>query len=647
MTKKTNWFQKDFLFQLVTGLLSFVFLLPQVFHTIDLFDSGELVTNCVELGVSHPPGYGLHTLAGKIFTCIFFWLEPAYAVNLMSAFFTSLCSVLIFMFLRDLKRDRYVSAVLSVMFVSLPFNLHIATIAEVYSLDNFILLVFLLFFQRALLTDRIHLHCFCLYTAGFAITFRNINLVYLFPAMLVILMKLFTGFKRGMLFFLIPFTSYLYYIIRTVSGRHHLSLIEDDHMFRSTYHLLTSKIYQGSLSLRNMNFFHGSLVAREVLKFSGYVTLGLLGIALFRALAKRQNCFEDIPRKLLFILPGIMLLNLSFLLLYNAMEIGTMAGYFICCLYLVFSLLLSKTVTNRWILTIIFVLSAAINVTCFSPARIDGNRFISEYLNVIPDGAVLYAANDYEHFPYYYRRFVLNQVTRDVEVRSPFVRGYVVPSYRLLSVEQRMVLLTREYYDALKADLDHDERIRVTRQDGFYRLELAENPRKACEGVENVSAQFEDYMVFGDFSLDPFLSGGTGVIRCRYRLRLTQMPPEGEFLRLGFILLNNEKALTDVEEIFANSSFSMDFKEGFAAGENYELTQYYPTLNTPLEPGEYNLIVYAKKISAMEKKPHKVLEDAGYRKVNVNLSGQAGLLKDIRTKEKLKVLATFKVEQDV
>jgi hypothetical protein len=52
------------------------------------YDSAEFVTAAVTLGIPHPPGYPLYTLIGHAFT----WLplDPALAVNLMSATFAAL-----------------------------------------------------------------------------------------------------------------------------------------------------------------------------------------------------------------------------------------------------------------------------------------------------------------------------------------------------------------------------------------------------------------------------------------------------------------------------------------------------------------------------------------------------------------------------
>lgn len=73
-------------------------------RTVFWYDSAELVTAAVTLGITHPPGYPLYTLIGHLFT----WLplDPATAVNLMSAAFAALAVGLVFLVGRQLALDR-------------------------------------------------------------------------------------------------------------------------------------------------------------------------------------------------------------------------------------------------------------------------------------------------------------------------------------------------------------------------------------------------------------------------------------------------------------------------------------------------------------------------------------------------------------
>ncbi len=64
--------------------------------TVNFEDSMEFATGCAVLGVDHPSGYPLETLAGHLFTYLPFG-ELAWRVNVASAFFGALASAFIFL----------------------------------------------------------------------------------------------------------------------------------------------------------------------------------------------------------------------------------------------------------------------------------------------------------------------------------------------------------------------------------------------------------------------------------------------------------------------------------------------------------------------------------------------------------------------
>ncbi|NLE44482.1 MAG: DUF2723 domain-containing protein [Chloroflexi bacterium] len=67
------------------------FLIPLIIYGLTVSpdvlpaDSGEFQLVAARLGVAHPPGYPLYTLAGHLFTRLVPWGTPAYRLNLMSA----------------------------------------------------------------------------------------------------------------------------------------------------------------------------------------------------------------------------------------------------------------------------------------------------------------------------------------------------------------------------------------------------------------------------------------------------------------------------------------------------------------------------------------------------------------------------------
>lgn len=93
-------------------LLAFGFSLLGLNPTFYLDDSPETITACITMGVSHPPGYPLHSLMGHLLT-----LPPVgdfpFRANLFSVILAAVACVLLFFVLRDSLK---VSAPLSFIF---------------------------------------------------------------------------------------------------------------------------------------------------------------------------------------------------------------------------------------------------------------------------------------------------------------------------------------------------------------------------------------------------------------------------------------------------------------------------------------------------------------------------------------------------
>jgi hypothetical protein len=101
--------KRDGVVALALGAAFFSLYLLTLCRTVFWYDSAEYVTAAVTLGIPHPPGYPLYTLIGHVFT----WLpiEPAVAVNLMSATFAAIAVGLTYLVCRQLDVDRVPSGV--------------------------------------------------------------------------------------------------------------------------------------------------------------------------------------------------------------------------------------------------------------------------------------------------------------------------------------------------------------------------------------------------------------------------------------------------------------------------------------------------------------------------------------------------------
>ncbi len=108
-------------------------------------DSGELVTAAVIGGVAHPPGYPLYTMAGHLFSLLPV-ADPAYRLNVMSAFFASITAVVVFFLFLELFGDMAVSCGCAALFAVSRNVWKSACAAEVFSLNLFFITLLLLLF---------------------------------------------------------------------------------------------------------------------------------------------------------------------------------------------------------------------------------------------------------------------------------------------------------------------------------------------------------------------------------------------------------------------------------------------------------------------------------------------------------------------
>lgn len=157
----------DWAIGLALGLICFAMYWSTLCPTVFWYDSAEYVTAAVTLGIPHPPGYPLYTLIGYAFTSIFH--DPAYGLNLMSAFWGGLAVMLSFIVLRQIGASRVAAAIgagtlgLNRLFWSQ------CIIAEVYIPNLCMILAVLLLLLRGLKKNRGSLMIFAAGLAGLAL----------------------------------------------------------------------------------------------------------------------------------------------------------------------------------------------------------------------------------------------------------------------------------------------------------------------------------------------------------------------------------------------------------------------------------------------------------------------------------------------
>ncbi len=103
--------------------------------TVYVGDSGEFITVAYTLGISHPTGYPLYTLLGRVFVMALPFLDVAVRVNLLSAACAALSAVVVFFVSLRVVENKAVAVAAALLFGFSSTLWSRATIAEVYALN--------------------------------------------------------------------------------------------------------------------------------------------------------------------------------------------------------------------------------------------------------------------------------------------------------------------------------------------------------------------------------------------------------------------------------------------------------------------------------------------------------------------------------
>jgi hypothetical protein len=120
----------------IVALAVFALYAASAPRTVTLEDSGIFIMSADVAGVSHPPGYPIHSLLGKLFTLVPVG-SVAYRVHLLSAFFGAMSCAALLVVARLLALPAMVACIVALSYgVSREFWAQ-SIIAEVYSLNTF------------------------------------------------------------------------------------------------------------------------------------------------------------------------------------------------------------------------------------------------------------------------------------------------------------------------------------------------------------------------------------------------------------------------------------------------------------------------------------------------------------------------------
>ena len=156
--------------------------------TIYTGDDGDFITAMATFGVPHPTGYPLFCLLGRLFLQIVPWGNPAFKINLMTAFFGAASIGFVYRFLALLlasRGHRYLAAMGALLFAFSPTMWQQSLSCEVYSLTALFLSALLCLavcWQREVNNNRL-LFVFA-FVYGLALT-NHLTIALLLPAFLI------------------------------------------------------------------------------------------------------------------------------------------------------------------------------------------------------------------------------------------------------------------------------------------------------------------------------------------------------------------------------------------------------------------------------------------------------------------------------
>ncbi|MBN2722623.1 MAG: DUF2723 domain-containing protein [Deltaproteobacteria bacterium] len=154
--------------------LTYLFSLPP---GVTWGDSPEFANAAISLGVTHPSGYPLFTVLGKLFSLLPF-SEKAFGITLMSALFQSLAVYFVFR-ISKLLTENSIFSFLGALILTFSYTWwYHGRVIEVYALQNFLISVVFYLVLRYLQTGNLKLLFYI--CAFFGLSFTNHLTVILF-----------------------------------------------------------------------------------------------------------------------------------------------------------------------------------------------------------------------------------------------------------------------------------------------------------------------------------------------------------------------------------------------------------------------------------------------------------------------------------
>ena len=135
---KNSWWHQGVVFTLL--MVIYVLSMPK---TVVLEDDGSFILSSYYLGVSHPPGYPIHTFLGHLFSYIPMG-SVAFRIHLLSAVFGALTCVVLWYIVDRFVPQRFIVTIVTLSYGVTELFWSQSIISEVYTLNTFFFFLLLL-----------------------------------------------------------------------------------------------------------------------------------------------------------------------------------------------------------------------------------------------------------------------------------------------------------------------------------------------------------------------------------------------------------------------------------------------------------------------------------------------------------------------
>lgn len=420
-------------------LISFFIYLITLCPTVNVGDSGELITSSYSLGIAHPPGYPIYSLLGKIFTIISPIANIAYRVNLMSLVFASLTVFLLYLLILQLTtHNSQPLTCLTAFSASLCFAFSNtfwsqAVSSEVYALHIFFIV--LIFYLLSLWNTERKYSFLTFIVFGLAFVQHYTASLMFFAIIIMLLYK--TSYKKFSSVQLISFTLlvllgllfYLYLPIRSLANpainwgnpENIPNIIQ--HLSRKQYGKISKVSWSFTLLITQINIYLKFLFAQFTPLLMIFIPFGIL--QLFKK--NKLWLFQTIFMFILFSIGLIIILNYDTTLrIQDIVKVFFIPSFLLASLWIAFGIeflltFASRNLAGKWIgLTAVFLIPFIPLKYNYSENNISANYIAYNFgrnLLISPENnSIFFISQDNEVFTISYLNKVENFRSNDIKI---------------------------------------------------------------------------------------------------------------------------------------------------------------------------------------------------------------------------------------